>query len=71
MLKDGPSQAPHETGRTGRTKMAKIRVKNPGKSSRTKKGLLQENVRAIPCLLLVILAIVLVSYVFYIGLKAS
>ena len=51
--------------------MAKIRVKSTGKSARTPRGLLRENVRAIPCLILVILAIVLVSYVFYLGLKAS
>jgi uncharacterized membrane protein len=52
--------------------MAKIRVKSAAKQgAKSKQSLVRENIRAIPCLLLIVLVIVLVSYVFYLGLSGS
>lgn len=51
--------------------MAKIRVKSPNKASKTKPGLFRENLRALPCMVLVILGMVLVFYVFYLGLRGT
>ncbi|MCW5965936.1 MAG: hypothetical protein KIT83_17995 [Bryobacterales bacterium] len=51
--------------------MAKIRIKSTTKGSKTKPGLFRENLRALPCLLIVILGMVLVFWVFYLGLRGS
>ncbi len=51
--------------------MAKIRVKSSSRASKTKPGLFRENLRALPCLVVVILGMVLVFYVFYLGLRGS
>ena len=53
--------------------MAKLRVKstNKTKTAKPKPGLLRENVRALPCLAIVILGMILVFYVFYLGLRGN
>jgi hypothetical protein len=54
--------------------MAKTRIK-PGikgrKAQQPAKGFVRENIRGLPCLLLIVLGIVLVSYIFYLGLQGK
>lgn len=58
-------------GREPGNLMAKIRVKSQNKPAKAKPGLFRENLRALPCMVLVILGMVLVFYVFYLGLRGS
>ena len=51
--------------------MAKLRVKSTNKTAKPKPGLFRENMRALPCLAIVILGMTLVFYVFYLGLRGS
>lgn len=51
--------------------MAKIRVKSPNRVTKAKPGIVRENVRALPCLLVVVLGMALVFYVFYLGLRGT
>lgn len=58
---------------TVRLAMAKIRIKPASKGSKAKppKGFIRENIKGIPCLLFLILGMVLVSYLFYLGLQGK
>ncbi|MCU0227020.1 MAG: hypothetical protein MUF01_05235 [Bryobacterales bacterium] len=51
--------------------MSKLRVKPGTRAAKPKPGLFRENLRALPCLVIVILGMVIVFYVFYLGLKGS
>lgn len=57
------------TGR--RCFMAKLRVKPGTRAAKPKPGLFRENLRALPCLVIVILGMAIVFYVFYLGLKGN